>query len=141
MGSRAKSGTFAGAFRKRNPLSDGVAKPVSQFCIYIWKAHFRMVPRQKKEERRGRKGRRGGEGRGTEMSPTAALDSLVIQVNKQSLLLKSVSLASCRIDAGKLPTSTGQPPTTICQTFTIWNFRVVCKLLGAFTSCNQQRPE
>lgn len=35
----------------------------------------------------------------------------------------------------------GQPPHNYLPDFTIWNFRVICKLLGAFTFGNQQRPE
>lgn len=62
VSSRARPGTFAGAFRKGNPLSDGVAKPMSQFCVYVRKERVRMIPRQKKAETRGRKERREGEG-------------------------------------------------------------------------------
>ena len=64
-GSRAKPGDFSGAFRKKNPLSDRVAKPVSQFRVYMWRTHVRMVPRWKKAEIRGRRG--GEEGRGEEV--------------------------------------------------------------------------
>lgn len=84
MGSRARPGTHAGAFRKRKPLSYGIAKLISQFCVCMWRAYLRQVPRQRKAEMRGGQ---EGEGKGRaeerrEMSLATALASLVIQANR-----------------------------------------------------------
>lgn len=70
MGFKSRAGTFAGAFRKKNPLSDGVAKPseaVSQFCVSgMRSAYLRTVPKQDKEgggEREEEKEKEGNEQR------------------------------------------------------------------------------
>lgn len=48
VGSTARPGTSVGTVRERNLVSDGAAKPRSQFWACVWSAYLRMVPGQDK---------------------------------------------------------------------------------------------